>query len=76
MAEESDNKFTSCGFSSDLQPVHEPGVGEVVNAINELTKELREVRVALNAITEIFEDVVEKGASGPSYVRTGGGFDR
>lgn len=43
---------------------------EIREAIAELTKELREVRVALNAMTEIFEDVVDKGAgSYPGYIR-------
>lgn len=35
---------------------------EIRDAITELTKELREVRVALNAITELFEEVIDKGA--------------
>ena len=39
-------------------------------AINELTKELREVRVALNAMNELFDEVVDKGAgSHPGYIR-------
>jgi hypothetical protein len=42
----------------------------IVEAIDRLASELREVRVALNAITEIFEDVVDKGAGNyPGYIR-------
>jgi hypothetical protein len=45
-------------------------VAEIPRAIAELTKELREVRVALNAITEILEDVVHKsGGNYPGYIR-------
>lgn len=47
---------------------------EIRDAIGELTKELREVRVALNAITELFEGVVDKGdGQYPGYIRTDGG---
>ena len=45
-------------------------LAEIPRAIAELTKELREVRVALNALTEIFDEVVDKGAgSYPGYIR-------
>lgn len=45
-------------------------LAEIPRAISELTKELREVRIALNAITETLEEVIDKGAgSYPGYVR-------
>jgi hypothetical protein len=45
-------------------------LAEIPRAIAELTKELREVRVALNAMTEILDDVVDKGSgSYPGYIR-------
>jgi hypothetical protein len=43
---------------------------EIRDAIHELTKELREVRVALNAINEVVEEVVDKGAGAyPGCIR-------
>jgi hypothetical protein len=43
---------------------------EIRDAINDLTKELREVRVALNAIHDIVEEVVDKGAGDfPGFIR-------
>lgn len=43
---------------------------EIRDAINALTKELREVRVALNSINELLDDVTDKGASEyPGYIR-------
>ena len=45
-------------------------LAEVSRAINELTKEVREVRVALNSLNELFDEVVDKGAgSYPGYIR-------
>ena len=44
---------------------------EIREAIMELTKELREVRVALNSINELFDDVIDRsaGESAPGYIR-------
>jgi len=43
---------------------------EIRDAIKELTKELREVRVAMNSINEIFDDVVDTGVgSYPGFIR-------
>ena len=45
-------------------------VAEIREAINELTKELREVRVALNSINELFDEVIDKGSGQyPGYIR-------
>jgi hypothetical protein len=45
-------------------------LAEIPRAIAELTKELREVRIALNAMHELFEEVIDEGAgSYPGYIR-------
>lgn len=45
-------------------------LAEIPRAIAELTKELREVRVALNSMNELFEEVIDKGAGQyPGYIR-------
>jgi hypothetical protein len=45
-------------------------LAEIPRALAELTRELREVRVALNAITETLEEVIDKGAGNyPGYIR-------
>lgn len=45
-------------------------LAEIPRAIAELTKELREVRVALNSMNELFDEVVDKGqGSYPGYIR-------
>jgi hypothetical protein len=48
-------------------------LAEIPKAITELTRELREVRVALNSINELLEDVIDRGAGEkfPGYIRTG-----
>lgn len=44
---------------------------EIRDAIHELTKELREVRIALNSINELFADVIDEGSGQyPGYIRT------
>jgi len=43
---------------------------EIRDAIKDLTKEVCEVRIALNAMTELFEDVVDQSSGQyPAYLR-------